>query len=137
MDKPRSKLHRKLLNICFTCKRLQLRSYSYPEKSNLPGYRVKRTVPFQVCGVDYLGPVFVKDIYHSSIDEMHKAYIVLFTCSTSRAVILDLVEYSTSKNFIDSIKKILQEEVVQRILCLITGKCLRHRKTSLFVQNRE
>ena len=67
---------RKLLNICFTCKRLQSRSYSYPEKSNLPGYRVNRTVPFQFCGVDYLGPVFVKDSCHSSNDEVHKAYIV-------------------------------------------------------------
>ena len=61
----------KLLNICFTCKRLHSRSYSYPEKLNLPCYHVNRTVPFQVCGVDYLGPVFVKDIYHSSNDEMH------------------------------------------------------------------
>ena len=92
---------RKLLNICFTCKRLQSRSYSYPEKSNLPGYRVNRTVPFQVWGVNYLGTVFVKDIYHSSNDEMHKAYIVLFTCSTSKAIILDLVEDNTSKNFIN------------------------------------
>ena len=88
-----------------TCKRLQSRSYSYPEKLNLPGYRVNRTVSFQVCGVDYLEPVFAKDIYHSSNDEMHKGYIVLFTGSTSRAVILDLVEDNTSKNFINSIKK--------------------------------
>ena len=107
-----------------------MRSHSYPEKSNLPGYRVNRTVRFQVYGVDYLRPVFVKDIYHSSKDEMHKAYIVLFTCSTSRAVILDLVEYNTSKSFINIPKNIV-------IIYLITGKCLRHRKTSLFVQNRE
>ena len=57
--------------------------------------------------VDYLGPVLVKGIYHSSNDEMHKAYIVLFTCSTSRAIILELVEDSTSKNVINSIKKII------------------------------
>ena len=66
----------KLLIICFICKHLKSGSYSYPEKSNLPGYRVNRTVPFQVWGVNYLGTVFVKDIYHSSNDEMHKAYIV-------------------------------------------------------------
>ena len=73
----------------------------------MPGYRVNRTVSFQVCGVDYLEPVFAKDIYHSSNDEMHKGYIVLFTGSTSRAVILDLVEDNTSKNFINSIKKFI------------------------------
>ena len=71
-----------------TCKRLQSRSYSYPEKSNLPGYRVNRTVSFQVCDVDYLGLVFAKGIYHSSNDETHKGYIVLFTGSTSRGVYL-------------------------------------------------
>ena len=37
---------------------------------------------------------------------MHKAYIVLFTCSTSRAVIIDLF-YSTSKNYVNSIKKFI------------------------------
>ena len=38
---------------------------------------------------------------------MNKAKIVLFTCSTSRAVILDLVEDSTNKNFVNSIKKFM------------------------------
>ena len=38
---------------------------------------------------------------------MHKAHIVLFTCNMSRAVILDLVEDSTNKNFVNSIKKFM------------------------------
>ena len=54
---------RKLLKSCFICKRLQSRSYNYPENSNLLSYRINGTVPFQVCGVDYLGPLYVKDIY--------------------------------------------------------------------------
>ena len=119
---------RKLLNICFTCKRLQSRSYSYPEKSNLPGYRVNRTVPFQVCGVDYLEPVFVKDIYHSSNDEMHKVYIVLFTCSTSKAVILDLVEDNTSKNFINSIKKCITRRGYPKNIVSENGKVFTSQK---------
>ena len=42
---------------------------------------------------------YVKDIYYkSSNDDMHKAYIVIFTCATSRSVILDLVEDNSSKN---------------------------------------
>ena len=89
---------RKLLNSCFICKRLQSRSYNYPENSNLPSYQINATVPFQVCGVDYLGPLYVKDIYYKSNDDMHKAYIVIFTCATSRSVILDLVEDNSSKN---------------------------------------
>ena len=99
---------RKLLSSCFICKRLQSRSYNYPENSNLLSYQINATVPFQVCGVDYLGPLYVKDIYYkSSNDDMHKAYIVIFTCATSRSVILDLVEDNSSKNFMNSIKKFI------------------------------
>ena len=75
---------RKLLNSCFICKRLQSRSYNYPENSSLPSYRINARVTFQVCGVDYLRPLYVKDIYYKSRnDDMHKAYIVIFTCATS------------------------------------------------------
>ena len=123
---------RKLLNICFTCKRLQSRSYSYPEKSNLPGYRVNRTVPFQFCGVDYLGPVFVKDSCHSSNDEVRKAYIVLFICSTSGTVILDLVEDNTSKNFINSIKKFIARRGCPKNIVSYNGKVFTSQENKSF-----
>ena len=97
----------KSLNICIMCKHWQSRSHSYSEKSNLPGYRANRTIPLQVFVDDYLRPVFVKDIYYSSSDEMHKACITLFTCSTSRAVVLELAEDNISKNFINNIKKFI------------------------------
>ena len=42
---------------------------------------------------------FVKDICHSNNDKIHKAYIVIFTYSISKTVMLDLVEDNTSKNF--------------------------------------
>ena len=115
-----------------TCKRLHSRSYSYPEKSNLPGYRVNRTVSFQVCGVDYLEPVFAKDIYHSSNDEMHKGYIVLFTGSTSRAVILDLVEDNTSKNFINSIKKFIARRGCPKNIVSDNGKVFTSQENQSF-----
>ena len=66
--------------------------------------------------------MFVKDIYCSNNDEMHKAYIVLFTCSTSRAVILDLVEDNTIKNFIDSIKKFIARKSYPRNIVPDNGK---------------
>ena len=54
---------RKLLNICFITKLLQSRSYDYPENSNLLSHQINATVPLEVCGVDYLRPLHVKDIY--------------------------------------------------------------------------
>ena len=99
---------RKLLNSYFICKRLQSWSYNYPEKSNLPSYRKNTILLFQVCGVHYLGPLYVKDIYYkSSNDDMHKAYIVIFTCATSKSIILDSIEDNSSKSFTNSIKKFI------------------------------
>ena len=38
----------------------------------------------------FASPVYVKDIYHKS-DDMNKAYIVLYTCASSRAIHLNVV----------------------------------------------
>ena len=129
---------RKLIISCFICKRLQSLSYNYPENSNLPSYRINATASFQVCGLYYLGPLYIKDIYcKTSNDNMHKAYIVIFTCATSRSIILDLVEDSSSKNFRNSIarKIILQGEAVQRKLCQVMEQCLSRSTVSCFVLN--
>ena len=53
---------------------------------------------------------------------MHKGYIVLFTCSTSRAIILDLVEDDTSKNFINSIKKFIARRGCEKKIASDNGK---------------
>ena len=98
----------KLLNSCFVSRHLQSRNYNYLENSNLPSYRINATVPFQNCGVDYLGLLYVKDIYcENSNDNVHKAYIVIFTCAKLRSIILGLVEDNSSKNFTNSIKKFI------------------------------
>ena len=62
---------RKLLNICFITKLLQSRSYDYPENSNLLSHQINATVPLEVCGVDYLRPLHVKDIYCKNSNEYY------------------------------------------------------------------
>ena len=69
---------RELLNTCFIYKCLQSQSYSYPEKLNLPGYCVNHTVPFQVCGVSYLGPVFINNTYHIIVVTIRYIKLTLF-----------------------------------------------------------
>ena len=69
---------RELLNTCFIYKCLQSQSYSYPEKLNLPGYCVNHTVPFQVCGVSYLGPVFLNNTYHIIVVTIRYIKLTLF-----------------------------------------------------------
>ena len=113
-------------------KRLQSRSYSYPEKSTFLGYCVDRTAPFQVCSIDCLGPVFVKGICYNSNDEIHRAYIVLFTSSMSRAVILDLVEDNTGKSFVDSVKKFIARRGCPKNIVSDNGKVLTSQENQSF-----
>ena len=126
----------KLLKSCFICKRLQSRSYNYRENSHLPSYRINATVQFQVCGVDYLGPLYVKDIYYKSNDDMHKAYIVIFTCATSRSVILDLVEENSSKNFMNSIKKFIARRGCPKKVISDNGTVFKSHDNQLFCSER-
>ena len=59
---------------------------------------------FQTTGVDFAGPLFVKQIYDSN-GTLHKAYICLFTCGTSRSVHLELTPNLEAETFIRAFKR--------------------------------
>ena len=72
---------------CVTCKRLEGKAYSGAPVANLPDFRVREAAPFSKVGVDFAGPLFVRDCANGS----NKAYIALFSCCVTRAIYLDLV----------------------------------------------
>ena len=80
---------KKIISRCLTCKRRESKSYGLPPAPPLPEYRVESDVGFTRVGVDYAGPLFVKNTY-SNDKTMYKSYIVIYTCASSRAVNLDL-----------------------------------------------
>ena len=85
---------KKIITGCLICKRLEGKSYGVPPAPSLPEYRVEGDVAFTRVGVNYAGPLFVKNIY-SNDTKMYKAYIVVYTCASSRAD-LDLAVDATS-----------------------------------------
>ena len=52
---------RRLINQCTTCKRHEGPSYSTPEAQPLPQFRTTVDFPFTYTGVDFAGPLYVKD----------------------------------------------------------------------------
>ncbi|XP_035207942.1 uncharacterized protein LOC118182668 [Stegodyphus dumicola] len=52
----------------------------------LPAERIQKSSPFETTGIDFAGPLYVKN--NNSVT---KAYIVIFTCATTRAIHLELV----------------------------------------------
>ncbi|XP_008188319.1 uncharacterized protein LOC103310776 [Acyrthosiphon pisum] len=89
----RSVLHNVLIN-CTVCVRLDAKP-SYPFMADLPGPRVKPRRPFEQVGVDYAGPLQLKELRLRK-SRMFKIYIAVFVCFTTKAVHLEVVtELST------------------------------------------
>ena len=89
-------LVRQLLHKCVLCKRIQGFSYGVPSQGQLPKFRVKEAHAFSSVGIDFAGPLFIRE----PSGAIKKVYIALFTCGTSRAVHLELVPDLTTKTFL-------------------------------------
>lgn len=60
----------------------------------LPKHRIRESPPFEVIGVAFAGPLYVKQQ-----GSMRKSYVALFTCAVTRAVHLELVSDLSIKTF--------------------------------------
>ena len=70
--------------------------------SPLPRDRITRSNPFEVCGVDFTGPLYI-----SNGNSVEKSYIVLYTCATVRAIHLELVQNQTTEAFLRSFRRMI------------------------------
>ena len=83
--------HQKVNTILKTCviRRLcQGKPCLPPALPPLPNYRVSYNHPFEVTGIDYAGPLFIRDC---SSKKMEKCYLLIPTCASTRCVHLELV----------------------------------------------
>ena len=91
---------KRVLSKCVLCKRQQGKTLLPPSSPDLPKFRVVSEYCFQSTGTDFAGPLFVEEVY-SSDGIMHKSYICLFTCATSRALHLELTPSLDTPSFIE------------------------------------
>ena len=93
---------RRLLAKCVTCKKVTGRHYTLPMSPELPQFRYDTsTRPFSNIGIDFAGPLTVKD--RSGIHV--KVYICLFTCLTTRAINLEIVEDLSTSSFLQALRR--------------------------------
>ena len=95
------RLTKQVIRKCHGCKRFQVTALANPPTGNLPKERTEGSMPFKFIGVDFAGPV-----KHFSRKEM-KAYIVLYACSLTRAVYLELLPDQTTQEFLRSLKRFI------------------------------
>ena len=87
----------------------------HPSISNLPSFRVVCNYAFENVGVDYAGPIYVRDNFSAS-KEMHKSYILLFTCATSRGVHLELTPNTNTTSFVMALRRFIVRRGLPNLL---------------------
>ena len=79
-----------VLRNCVICKRFQGRPCIAPDSPDLPNFRFDGSFSFCNVGLDYAGPLFVRE-GTAKAAAIAKVYVLLFTCASSRSVHLELV----------------------------------------------
>jgi len=96
---------RKVIQRCLPCSRVR------PQRSealmgSLPIGRVSVSRPFSHCGVDYAGPVILREGKRRNAKNL-KAYVAVFVCFATKAVHIELVSDLTSDAFIGAFKRFI------------------------------
>lgn len=103
-------LVKRVVSRCYICRRLKVKP-AQQVTAPLPRDRVTESPPFEVTGVDFAGPLYVK-----SSGQPKKAYIALFTCAVTRAVHLELVSDQTTENFLLALKRFIARQGLCKII---------------------
>ncbi|KAL9975369.1 hypothetical protein ACROYT_G012524 [Oculina patagonica] len=123
-----------VLSKCVTCKKILGRAYSTPPAPPLPSFRVSDDLAFSKVGVDFAGPLYVKNIYESK-GEMFKCYIALFTCASTRAIHVELVPDLTASSFLRVLKRFFFRRGLPNLFISDNGKTFKDGKVKKFVLN--
>ena len=92
----------KIRKDCFDCKK-KLKLAPSRQMSNLPVERLKPEPPFTNVGVDYFGPLTIKGEVQKRIHG--KAYGLIFTCMTMRAVYVDITPNQSTDSFLQTLRR--------------------------------
>lgn len=94
-------LAKTIVKNCLTCKRLTIKPMDTLTAS-LPHDRLDQCAPFTIIGIDFAGPLLVKDG-----NSTKKAYICLITCAVSRAIHLELVPSLNTEEFLLAFQRMI------------------------------
>ena len=78
---------KKILRECVLCKKYEDHAYQTPPLPPLPSFRVQEAPPLSHSGVDFDGPLYIKQ----PGTEQVMVWIALYTCCVTRAVHLELM----------------------------------------------
>ena len=87
---------KQVISRCVTCLKCEGLPYHVTTTPDLPAERVSDDPPFTHIGIDFAGPLYIKD----KSSNQTKVYVCLFTCCSTRAVHLELTELLSAESFL-------------------------------------
>ena len=100
---------KKVIRQCNVCKVFSAKPFTATATTQLPEFRTTPGRPFEVTGVDFVGPLLYK-----VKKEDAKCYIIIFTCATSRAVNLELAKSQTAEEFQEKLNSFITRKTRPR-----------------------
>ena len=88
---------------CWGCKRFTATPVVKPMPGKLPRDRTTGGAAFEVIGTDFAGPI----CYRDTNKRERKSYLVIFSCSLSRAVHLELIQNLEATTFLPCLKQLI------------------------------
>ena len=95
-------LAKRIVKQCIICKKLEGLPFNSIFNPDLPAFRVDDSPPFSHVGIDFAGPLLVKN--KDTVKE-RKVYLCLFTCASTRAVHLEMVSSLEVNEFICAFRR--------------------------------
>lgn len=96
---------RSRLRLCIPCYKTRPRPVE-PKMAALPKHRVQQIKPFASTGVDYAGPISIKQSRGRS-SASRSAYICLFVCLATKALHLELSSDLTTETFLQAFTRFI------------------------------
>ncbi len=111
-------LAKRQIKSCYVCRRFQATAIVNPPPGMLPKDRTEGNHAFQDVGVDYAGPLK----YRKKSGKEGKAYIVLYTCSLTRAFYLELTVTMETREFLPTLKRLIARRGRPEKICSDNGR---------------
>lgn len=101
---------------------------------SLPEEKVDNAPVWTNTGVDYAGPLYIMNKHLSSSEgSTTKTYVSLFTCASTRAVHMALVEAASAKQFLHAFRRFISRRGVPKVI--LSDNAKNFKSSSKEIQN--
>ena len=126
---------KKVIRPCIVCQKLNVRPLKYPAHSELPTVRFDERYPFASSGLDHMGPLYCSPVYVQT-EKSFKAYVLLYTCLSTRAIILDVVHSTNAKTVVQSLRRFISRRGCPAIIVSDNGSSFTAEETQKFAASK-